>query len=108
MKRLSLLAILLIALSACSHSHHKDSSISHNFSDAEKWSKVFDDPSRDEWQKPIEVAKLMDIKEGSWVADIGAGTGYFLPHLQNKVGELKKQNEEFSKQLWCQHDAVCD
>lgn len=59
----------------------------HDFSDAEKWAKVFDDPTRAEWQKPQEVVRLMEIRPGMQVADIGAGTGYFLGYLAAAVGE---------------------
>lgn len=49
----------------------------HRFSDAEKWSKIFDDPERDAWQKPHEVIQVLALKPDAIVADIGAGTGYF-------------------------------
>lgn len=58
----------------------------HDFSDAERWAKVFDDPARAEWQKPQEVVGLMAIEPGMQVADIGAGTGYFLGYLAAAVG----------------------
>ena len=75
---------LTVFLAACGHSH-KD--MTHDFSDAEKWAREFDDPKRDQWQKPSEVVQHMNITRGMKVADIGAGTGYFLPHLDHKVGE---------------------
>jgi len=62
----------------------------HRFDDAEKWSKVFDDPARDEWQKPTRVVEVMAIAPGMTVADVGAGTGYFLPHLAKAVGPSGK------------------
>ena len=49
----------------------------HSFGDADKWSKVFDDPERDAWQKPHDVIKALALKPDAIVADIGAGTGYF-------------------------------
>lgn len=62
----------------------------HRFDDAARWSKVFDDPSRDEWQKPARVVALMAIKPGMTVADVGAGTGYFAVHLSRAVGASGK------------------
>lgn len=58
----------------------------HRFEDADRWAKVFDDPARDVWQRPQLVVDLMRIEKGMTVADLGAGTGYFLPHLSRAVG----------------------
>lgn len=69
------------------HHHGGDhATVDHSFADAEKWSEVFDDPERDAWQKPAVLVGALDIKAGSTVADIGAGTGYFNPHLSAAVG----------------------
>ena len=57
----------------------------HGFSDAEKWSHVFDDPARDAWQKPHEVIQALALKPDAVVADIGAGTGYFAARLANML-----------------------
>ena len=57
----------------------------HTFSDADKWSQVFDDPKRDAWQKPHEVIQALDLKPDALVADIGAGTGYFSVRLAHMV-----------------------
>jgi predicted methyltransferase len=62
----------------------------HRFEKAEDWAKEFDDPARDAWQKPAEVVGLMKIAPGMTVADIGAGTGYFEPHLSRAVGASGK------------------
>ena len=67
--------------------HPQGIGMHHDFSDAERWAKVFDDPARAEWQKPQEVVHLMAIEPGMQVADIGAGTGYFLGYLAAAVGE---------------------
>ena len=59
----------------------------HSFEDVERWKKVFDDPSRDEWQRPGEVVAALRVRAGMRVADLGAGTGYFLGHLARAAGE---------------------
>jgi SAM-dependent methyltransferase len=53
------------------HSHQ------HGFHGASQWAQVFDDPARDEWQKPHEVIVALRIPADALIADIGAGTGYF-------------------------------
>ncbi|MFQ5956567.1 MAG: class I SAM-dependent methyltransferase, partial [Candidatus Brocadiales bacterium] len=40
-----------------------------------------------EWQKGEEVMRLLGIKEGDVVADIGAGSGYFAFLMAERVGE---------------------
>jgi SAM-dependent methyltransferase len=57
----------------------------HSFSGAEQWAHVFDDPKRDEWQKPHEVIQALKLKPDARVADIGSGTGYFAMRLANMV-----------------------
>ena len=58
----------------------------HDFSDAESYSTTFDNAARNDWQKPAYVVTLLEIGPGMTVADIGAGTGYFEPHLAAAVG----------------------
>jgi ubiquinone/menaquinone biosynthesis C-methylase UbiE len=57
----------------------------HGFTNAEEWSQVFDDPSRDKWQKPHEVIQALNLKSDSIIADIGSGTGYFAIRLTHMV-----------------------
>lgn len=59
----------------------------HSFHGAENWARVFEDPSRDAWQKPHEVVEALGLQPGLSVADIGAGTGYFSRHLARAVGD---------------------
>jgi cyclopropane fatty-acyl-phospholipid synthase-like methyltransferase len=63
--------------------HHR------RFDDAEKWSRVFDDPERDAWQKPAEVIAALKLAPGAAVADIGSGTGYFAVRLARAVPQGK-------------------
>lgn len=65
------------------HTHH------HSFGNAEKWSKIFDDPKRDVWQKPHEVIQALKLKPDAVVADIGAGTGYFAVRFAHMVPKGK-------------------
>jgi len=63
------------ALGQAPHTHQ------HQFKDAEKWAHVFDDPKRDEWQKPHQVIQALKLPPDAIVADVGAGTGYFSARL---------------------------
>ncbi len=41
---------------------------------------------RDDWQRVPDVLAALAIGEGSYVADVGAGSGYFTEHLARHVG----------------------
>jgi SAM-dependent methyltransferase len=68
------------------HGHHGAHGGHHDFSDVARFAAIFDDPERDAWQRPAEVSALLLIEPGMTVADLGAGTGYFAPHLASAVG----------------------
>jgi predicted methyltransferase len=70
------------------HDHHGP--LVHRFEHAEQWAKEFDDPARDAWQRPADVIAALRLAPGMTVADVGAGTGYFLPHLSRAVGPTGK------------------
>lgn len=76
--RTFLALLLLVAVPACGQAPHTHQ---HHFKDAEKWSRVFDDPERDAWQKPHEVIQALRLSPDAVVADVGAGTGYFSARL---------------------------
>lgn len=73
------------------HDHAKGGGdMVHRFEKAEDWVKKFEGPERDAWQKPQVVVAALGEVAGKTVVDLGAGTGYFLPHLQRAVGESGK------------------
>lgn len=43
-------------------------------------------PDRDYWQKPGQIMDALGIAEGSVVADLGAGSGWFTVRLARRVG----------------------
>jgi ubiquinone/menaquinone biosynthesis C-methylase UbiE len=47
---------------------------------------LLDAPDRDLWQRPAEIMDALGIADGSIVADIGAGSGWFTIRLARRVG----------------------
>jgi predicted methyltransferase len=43
-------------------------------------------PDRDEWQRPEKIMDALGVGDGSVVADLGAGSGWFTIHLAGRVG----------------------
>jgi SAM-dependent methyltransferase len=43
-------------------------------------------PERDRYQQPARLVRALGLRPGETVADLGAGTGYLLPHLSRAVG----------------------
>jgi predicted methyltransferase len=43
-------------------------------------------PERDRWQQPERIVRTLRLEPGMTVADVGAGSGYLLPHLSRAVG----------------------
>jgi predicted methyltransferase len=80
------LALLFLLLPSCARPAHDHAPLVHRFEKAADWVKDFDDPARDAWQRPDAVVLAMGIARGMTVADIGAGTGYFVPYLSRAVG----------------------
>lgn len=90
-----ILLLLTGLLAGCVHhqqhiKEHQTSATQQRFEDIELWVKRFEDPERDKWQKPAEVVKAMNLKQGDVVVDIGAGTGYFTRHIAVAVGPSGK------------------
>jgi len=47
---------------------------------------VLDAPDRAQWQQPDRVMDALNIADGSHVADVGAGGGWFTTYLARRVG----------------------
>lgn len=47
---------------------------------------LLEGPDRDAWQRPDQVMDVLQIGEGSVVADLGAGGGWFTVRLSRRVG----------------------
>lgn len=70
----------------CEHEHHHSHSDEghahhHAFDDPHSFAQRLDAPERDDWQKPEEVLASFQLPDDAVVADIGAGTGYFVVRL---------------------------
>jgi predicted methyltransferase len=42
--------------------------------------------ARDQWQRPFDVVRALDLRPGNMVADLGCGSGYFTLRLSSPVG----------------------
>ncbi len=69
------------------------------FTNANEWSKVFDDSARDEWQKPYAVIKALNIKNNDRIADIGAGTGYFSARIAKTYPKVTVYAVDFENDM---------
>jgi ubiquinone/menaquinone biosynthesis C-methylase UbiE len=56
------------------------------FDDPAEYTRTWDDPARDAWQKPAGLVAALGVTAGMAVADIGTGTGYLVPHLSRAAG----------------------
>ncbi len=91
--RLFLAVALIVALTPASagalkgpEDEHYQATSDRKFDNVEYWKKVFDDPEREKWQRPVELVAALSLVPGMTVADVGAGTGYFSRHLSEAVG----------------------
>lgn len=69
------------------HKGHAHGGRHGNPEDLDGYIARMEDPSRDEWQKPDEVIKALEVQPGQTVCDIGAGPGYFALRFGKAVGE---------------------
>lgn len=83
---ITLLALLLCAIAPAQQKSIPQSS---GRSTAERAAN-FERAERDQWQKPDEVIKALEVKNGTVIADIGAGSGYFSRRFAKAVAPQGK------------------
>jgi len=84
--------VFLLNLFSCTHSrhgHHHPGEMNKEFLsenlDLTKWKKNFSDEQRDVVRFKKEIVDALKLKKGQRIADVGAGTGLFIPPLANQV-----------------------
>lgn len=78
-RRITLLGALVVATALA------DAQAQHKLFPPEQLG-MLEGPDRDAWQRPDQVMDALRIGEGSAVADLGAGGGWFTMRLANRVG----------------------
>jgi cyclopropane fatty-acyl-phospholipid synthase-like methyltransferase len=91
--------LLGLFLASLGQAQHGNQHLPRHFDDAEKWSKVFDDPARDAWQKPAEVIRALALQPDAAVADIGSGTGYFAVRLARAMPQGRVYGADVSQDM---------
>ena len=74
-----LLAALLVAIAGLAVSAQRRPTLPEELG-------LLEGPDRDDWQQPDQVMDRLGISDGSKVADIGAGGGWFTVRLARRVG----------------------
>jgi ubiquinone/menaquinone biosynthesis C-methylase UbiE len=81
---LSMLALLFAGSVPAGEAPHHEAH--RAFDNPAEYTRSWDDPARDAWQKPAGLVAALGVKAGMAVADIGTGTGYLVPHLSRAAG----------------------
>ena len=101
MKKIIKYLLFLLFISAALPQEHdyKHQSVKHNFSNAEKWAKIFENPERDEWQQPDHVIQAIGIQPDAVIVDIGSATGYFPVRFAKVVPQGKVIGVDVEKDM---------
>jgi ubiquinone/menaquinone biosynthesis C-methylase UbiE len=86
MKKVAALASLLLILTAAPQAQQRPASPSHGRLFPPIDLGLLESPDRAAWQKPEQIMDVLHVADGSKVADIGAGAGWFTIHLARRVG----------------------
>ena len=80
--------LVLPAMAWAQNSKPRDMHEMHRLhQDPKAYMAMLDAPARDAYQKPHEVITVLNLKPGEFVADIGAGSGYFTFRLARHAGD---------------------
>ena len=87
-KFILLVACLLVSISAYTQEAAVDINASYKVPDLDikAWADRFEVEGREVFDYRNEIVEVLAIKKGQVVADVGAGTGLFVPLLANEVG----------------------
>lgn len=77
-----------IEVTGAAEPHHQEG-FHKDFSNAQRWSRKFDDKKRDSWQMPDQLLEALQLSGKEKAADLGAGTGYFSWRLAKLLPEGK-------------------
>jgi cyclopropane fatty-acyl-phospholipid synthase-like methyltransferase len=67
--------------------HSDEQYVHHGFHDPSAVAQRLDAPERDAWQKPEAIIASLQLSHDATVAEIGAGTGYFVVRLARHLHE---------------------
>ena len=81
----ALLAIVMLLATASAAVHAQAAAQRHRRLFPPENLGMLEAPDRDAWQKPDQIMDALNIADGSRVADIGAGSGWFTIHLAQRV-----------------------
>lgn len=70
------------------HHQHGDANTYMNESEFQELVQRFENPEREEWQKPEKVLAFIGDLKGKTIIDIGAGTGYFVFRLSDEAEKI--------------------
>ena len=101
MKKIIKYLLFLLCTSAVLPQEHdyKHQSVKHNFSNAEKWAKMFENSERDGWQQPDHVIQSIGIQPNAVIVDIGSATGYFPVRFAKVVPQGKVIGVDVEKDM---------
>lgn len=78
-RRVAIVLAVLMVLAAAPHAQHARLFRPEDLG-------LLEGPDRDEWQRPDRIMDALGIGDGSVVADLGAGSGWFTIRLAHRVG----------------------